>query len=702
MSDTVSAVVGGKEITFETGAIAAQADCAVVARQADTVLLVAVVSEKEPAGARDFFPLTVDYRERRSAAGLIPGGFFKRKMRSSDRETLVSRLIDRSLRPLFPKGYRCETQVVATVLSFDPSADPASLAITAAAAALHISDIPWNGPIAGLRVGTSPAGRLTVNPDLEEKDSGGMDLVVAAGPRGLVMVEGSLCESQERQVLDALAFAQKAAEPLLACLERWRQMRGVAKRAFTPPPGSDDPFVRTVRERSYRHLVEILTKGGSKKERGHAVRTLVETLCRDLGIEGDPEKPALLRSVVEDYMGELARKRLKEEGKRIDGRGLTDIRAIWGTVGWLPRAHGSALFTRGETQAMVTCTLGTGEDEQVVETLLGEERERFLVHYNFPPYSVGEIRPLRAPGRREIGHGELARRALESVLPEHEEFPYTIRIVSDISESNGSSSMATVCGGSLALMDAGVPIRAPVAGIAMGLIKEQGTPMVLSDILGEEDHLGDMDFKVAGTRTGITALQLDNKVGELPAEVLAAALEQARQARMHILEEMARILEKPRDSLSPYAPRAYATRIRKERIRDLIGPGGRIIQEIQKETNTKIQVDDEGTVRIYSLNQADLEEAIKLVNHYTAELEVGKIYRGTVVAVKDFGAFVRIYSSEGLVHISELEPRRVERVSDIVKEGDEIIVKVLDVDSQGKIRLSRKAALNAPASEIQN
>jgi polyribonucleotide nucleotidyltransferase len=449
-------------------------------------------------------------------------------------------------------------------------------------------------------------------------------------------------------------------------------------------------------------LIETLRKGGSKQQRNLALENLFRRIIQEQAHE-DLEQQGQIKTILEVLLYEEVRRMLKEEKRRIDGRDPFTIRPISGEVGWLPRTHGSALFTRGETQAMVTCTLGTGEDEQVVETLEGEERERFLLHYNFPPYSVGEIRPIRGPGRCEIGHGELARRALQPVLPDHEQFPYTIRIVSDISESNGSSSMATVCGGCLALMDAGVPIASPVAGIAMGLIKEGDDTIVLSDILGDEDHLGDMDFKIAGTRKGVTALQLDNKLGELPSDVLSKALEQAKQGRLHILDEMANILAVPRETLSPYAPRISRLQIRKERIRDLIGPGGKIIQEVQRETNTRIQVEDDGTVRIYSANQSNLDEATRLVNYYTAELEVGKIYRGVVVSVKEFGAFVRIYSSlEGLVHISELEPYRVNRVSDIVKEGDEIIVKVLDVDSQGKIKLSRKAALNVPVTEIQN
>ena len=701
MLHTEKLVVAGKEIWFETGRLAKQADSAVLVRQGDTMILVTVVGERELKEGKNFFPLTVEYREGQAAAGRIPGGFLKRRMRSSDQETLVSRLIDRSLRPLFPEDFRCEIQVIATLLSFDPSADPGVLAICGAALALHISDIPWNGPVAGARVVRS-AGRCILNPGAAEKELADLDLVLSGGPNGLVMAEGALKEGSEEDVLAALSYAQEGIAPLLDFMESWKRNNGSPKRSPPPSPAIDPIFAGRIRETFGASLVQILHQGGSKHERSAALDDLLRQTVRAFALE-DPVQQGQVKTILEDLLYEEVRRMLREERRRIDGRDPVTIRPIAGEVGWLPRTHGSALFTRGETQAMVTCTLGTGQDEQIIETLEGDERERFLLHYNFPPYSVGEIRPLRGPGRREIGHGELARRALEPVLPDHEHFPYTIRIVSDISESNGSSSMATVCGGCLALMDAGVQIASPVAGIAMGLLQEKEDAIVLSDILGDEDHLGDMDFKVAGTRKGITALQLDNKLGALPPEVLAKALEQARQGRVFILDEMAKVLPAPRDSLSPHAPRVCSLKIRKERIRELIGPGGKIIQQIQKDTDTRIQVDDEGTVRIYSTNESDLDNALRLVNHYTAELEIGKVYRGVVVSVKEFGAFVRIYSSiEGLVHISELEPHRVNRVSDVVREGDEIIVKVLDVDSQGKVRLSRKAALNTPVEAIQN
>ncbi len=695
--------VQGKEIHLETGRIARQANGAVLARQGDTVVLVTAVEEKPQRTGLDFFPMTVEYRERTAAAGRVPGGFFKREMRPADRETLTSRLVDRSLRPLFPKEFKNETQIIATVLSFDPNADPGVLAITGASLAVHLSDMPWNGPVAGIRV-VRVDGRFVANPDFEEKEKADLDLIVTVGPKGLVMVEGNCVEVPEATVVEALLFAREAVEPLLVGMDRMRERAGKPKMVLEEPPAEDPKWVEEICVAAGPELQGILRGAMEKQALQNAIRALRDRIVeRFAGEEEDAaEKAKTVREVFEDLESREVRGLLVREGLRVDGRGPKDIRPISGAVGWLPRTHGSALFTRGETQAMVSCTLGTGQDEQIVEALHGEARERFLLHYNFPPYSVGEVRRIMGPGRREIGHGNLARRALDSILPDHDRFPYTIRIVSDISESNGSSSMATVCGGTLAMMDAGVPIRSPVAGIAMGLIQEEGRILVLSDILGTEDHLGDMDFKVAGTREGITAVQLDNKLGELQPEVLTEALEQARQGRHHILDEMLKVIESPRENISPYAPQVHVVSIRKERIRDLIGPQGRVIQQIQAQTGTNIEVGDDGMVRVYSPGKAALEEALRMIKYYTADLVKGKIYRGTVVSVKDFGAFVRIYGSmEGLVHISELDNYRVNRVSDVVKEGEDVLVKVLDVDRQGKIRLSRKEALDAPASEVE-
>ena len=699
--ETIS--VNGKEIHLETGQIARQANGAVLAREGDTVVLVTAVHDKPQRTGLDFFPMTVEYRERTAAAGRVPGGFFKREMRPADRETLTARLVDRCLRPLFPKEFKDETQVIATVLSFDADADPGVLAITAASMAVHLSDMPWQGPVAGIRVARVD-GQFVANPDFESKERADLDLVVAVASDGLAMVEGTCDEVSEATVVEALSFAQEAAQPILAGMEHMREQVGRPKIVLETPPPDDPKWVEEICEAARPELQGILRSAMEKLELQKAVRGLRDKMVERFAGEGEDaaEKTKKIRDIFEELEYKEVRGLLVREGIRVDGRGCKNIRPISGAVGWLPRTHGSALFTRGETQAMVSCTLGTGHDEQIVEALHGEARERFLLHYNFPPYSVGEVRRMMGPGRREIGHGNLARRALDSIIPDHDEFPYTIRIVSDISESNGSSSMATVCGGTLAMMDAGVPITAPVAGIAMGLIQEGEQIIILSDILGTEDHLGDMDFKVAGSRKGITAVQLDNKLGELKPEVLTEALEQAREGRNHILDEMLKILEAPRGEISQYAPQVHVVSIRKERIRDLIGPQGRVIQQIQGQTGTNIEVGDDGMIRVYSPGKAALEEALRMIKYYTADLEKGKIYKGTVVSVKDFGAFVRIYGNmEGLVHISELDDHRVNKVSDVLKEGEEVLVKVVDVDRQGKIKLSRKDALNAPASEIE-
>jgi len=672
--------LGRRQIQIETGRIARQAESAVVVQEGGTVLLVAVGAAPIDAGpARDFLPLTVEYRERFSAAGRYPGGYRKREGRISDHEILSSRLIDRTVRPLFAKGFTIETQVLVTVLSYDPESDPEVLAITGATAALHRSALPWAGPVAGVRV-ARVNGELIAMPNANEREQATLDLVVSAGPGGLVMVEGEAAEASEAEMVEALLFAQEAVDPICHLIESLRSATGMEKREFVAPAAPPELVaqVTALARESLREGVVV----ADKRERRARIAAVRQAVMEAV----DPEtvNPETVAAILDRLHHEVVRELVLVEGRRLDGRGLADIRPIWGETGWLPRVHGSSLFTRGETQAVVVCTLGTAEDEQEVEDLTGKHRERFQLYYNFPPYSVGEVRPLRGPGRREIGHGQLALRALAPVLPPAESFPYTIRLESEISESNGSSSMATVCGGSLALMDAGVPVARPVAGVAMGLILDGERTAILSDILGDEDHLGDMDFKVAGTERGITAVQMDNKLGSLPRTVLDQALEQARRGRLHVLGEMAKILAEPRPQPAPHAPRIAAVKIRPNRIRDLIGPGGRIIQELQADTDTKIDVADDGTVHIAASGDAGLEAAMRQVRELCGEPEVGKVYRGTVTGVKDFGCFVRVMGSiEGLVPASSLTG------AGEVGEGDTIDVRVLGVDDRGRIKLTR-------------
>lgn len=686
----------GGAIRFETGRIARQADGAVVIRHRDTVLLATAVAAAEPKPGVDFFPLTVEYRERLSAAGRIPGAYQRREGRITDHEVLASRLADRSIRPLFPEDFTVETQVLLTVLSADDEVEPESLAIIGAAAALHLSSIPWEGPLAGVRI-CRALGEWHVFPTRGVRQAADLDLVVSQGPGGLVMVEGQAQEASEGQVLEALERARKVCLELTAGLDRLRELAGKAKKVLV---ASDvDPVLAArVAEAAAVPLEAALAVPGKAERREAVARAEAETAA--LLAAEYPEREAEVASLIHD-LGRTILRRRALAGLRADGRGPTDIRPIWSETGWLPRCHGSAIFTRGETQALISATLGTGMDEQKIETLAGEVKERFLLHYNFPPYSVGEVRALRGPGRREIGHGNLAHRALEPLLPAAERFPYTIRLVSDISESNGSSSMATVCGGSLALMDAGVPMERPVAGIAMGMIAEGGQFVVLSDILGDEDHLGDMDFKIAGTAEGITAIQMDNKVGALPAEVLSGALEQARQGRLHILGKMAETLAASRPELHPKAPRMVALRIRPERIRDLIGSGGRTIQEIQATSGATVNVSDDGLVKVFCAEAAGLAEALRRIRQQTLEPEVGMVYDGLVTGVTDFNAFVRLGAVvEGRLHVSELDRGRVGRVQDLLKVGDTVRVRVMGVDHQGKIVLSRRAALGADDSEV--
>ncbi len=688
-----------RTFVIEWGKVAPQAGGAVLVRENETVVLVTAVADREPRAAIDFFPLTVEYRERFSAVGRFPGGYRKREGAASNHEILCSRLIDRSIRPLFPEGFRCETQVFATVLAAAPDGDPVLLSIVGASAALQLSDIPWEGPVAAMRIGRSPDGALSANPPAAERADSPLDLVVSLTRDGLVMLEARAGELPEADVLAALDLAAAHLAPLLATLDEMRAA-GKPKRSFDSPPV--DPGFRDAVERAVGGTLAKAAATAEKHARGELLREAREAALAALAHDY-PGREGEVAGAVHDLTSRTFRSAILDQGRRADGRSTTEIRPIHCEVGWLPRVHGSALFTRGETQALVVCTLGTARDEQEVEGLGGVEGEAFQLYYRFPSYSVGEVRPLRGPGRREIGHGNLARRALEPVLPSQGTFPYTIKIESEITSSNGSSSMASVCGGCLALMDAGVPLRRPVAGIAMGLIRDSERTAILSDILGDEDHLGDMDFKVAGTETGVTAVQLDNKLGSLPIPLLGAAMEQAREGRFHILREMAKAIAHPRGSLSPHAPRVQLLKIGTHRIRDLIGAGGRVIQAVQADTGSKIDVSDDGTVRIYTQDAASLDQALRRVRDLTGEPEAGKIYRGTITGVKEFGVFVRLFEGiEGLVHVTELAQGEIRDVNRAFSPGDEMVVKVLGVDGQGKIKLSRRQAGNVSEGEIAN
>ena len=695
MSHQVSLELGGRTLALETGKIAKQANGAVMLTYSETTVLVTAVSSNEPREGIDFFPLTVEYQEKAFAAGKIPGGFFKREGRPSTDEILTCRVIDRPIRPLFPKGYANETQIIATVLSADRAGCPDVLSLNGASAALVISNIPFAGPVGAVRVGRVE-GKLVINPTIDELVESDIDLLVAAKRDAIVMVEGGANIVPEEELLEALFFAHESILPILDAQEELRKKAGQPKREFVPP-AIDTAIVDKV--------CELATPG---LEKAYAVRDKLERYAaldafkRDFKAGLSPELAERwdeVKSALDSVKKKHVRKQIVETSQRIDGRGLKDVRAISVELGFLPRTHGSAVFTRGETQAIVTTTLGTSADEQRIDSLYGDVWMRFLLHYNFPPYSVGEARMLRSAGRREIGHGKLAERALLKVLPSQEDFPYTLRVVSEITESNGSSSMATVCGGSLSLMDAGVPLKAPVAGVAMGLIKEGDKFVVLSDILGDEDHLGDMDFKVAGTPDGITSMQMDIKIDGIPREVMRDALMQARENRLHILGEMGKAIGAPRTEIARHAPRIEVIHINPEKIRDVIGPGGKVIRGIVQETGCKIDVEDDGTVKIASADGEALERAIAIVQGLTASPEVGRIYQGKVRKVVDFGAFVEIFpGTDGLLHISQLAETRVQSVTDVVKEGDVIPVKVLEVDRQGKIRLSLKEARREEAT----
>ena len=692
----VECEIGGRTLTLETGRMAKQAAGSVLVSYGETLVLVTACAASDPREGIDFLPLTVDYIEKTFAAGKIPGGFFKREGKPSERETLTSRFIDRPIRPLFPEGWACETQVIATVLSADPDNDPDTLAVIGASAALTISDIPFNGPIGGCRI-ARVQGRYVINPTAEQLDETDIEIILAASKDAIVMVEGGAREVSESEMIEALRCGHEALQPVIAAQLKLRDLIRREKRPV-PAVAKDAELEAKVRGLVQEKLVKAFSVR-EKLARGKAIKGVKKELLEALVSADSPEDlPGKIGSAFENLESDIVRRQIASEKRRIDGRGLADIRPISIEVGVLPRAHGSALFTRGETQALVATTLGTSDDVQIIDNLLENGTKHFMLHYNFPAFSVGEVKPLRSPGRREIGHGALAERAVAKVLPPEEKFPYTLRIVSEILESNGSSSMATVCGASLSMMDAGVPISAPVAGIAMGLIQEGEQYLVLSDILGDEDHLGDMDFKVAGTTRGITALQMDIKIEGLPPQVMEQALEQARQGRVHILGEMAKAIEA---ALSPHAPRIVQMKINKERIRDIIGPGGKVIRGIVEQTGVKIDVEDDGTVKLFSANEAGLKKARRLIEAIVEEPEEGRVYRGKVRKILEFGAFVEIIpGTDGLLHISQLAEKRVGRVTDVIQEGDEVIVKCLRVDRDGKISLSLKEAVGLrPDSE---
>jgi polyribonucleotide nucleotidyltransferase len=691
MAKTYTIEVGGRDLRFETGRLAQQAGGSVLVRYGENAVLVTAVMSDFPREGIDFLPLTVDYMEKAYAAGRVPGGFFRREIgRPSEKETLTSRFIDRPLRPLFPKGTVNEIQIIATVFSGDMEIDPDIVALNGAAAALEISDIPFNGPVAAVRVGKID-GQLVVNPSNSQLKESTMNLIVAGAPQGLVMVEAGTRMVQEDEVLEALFFAQEQLKPILDLIKGMGQEIGSPKRPLAAPP--DNPELRQTIEAMATDKILAAVALPEKKARHQAMDQVRQEVLTALSAEVEGrEKEA--NGLISELQKKLVRHLVLTEQRRIDARLYADIRPITGEVGMLSRTHGSAIFTRGETQALAVATLGTPSDEQKIETLVGETFKSFMLHYNFPPYSVGETRMLRGPGRREIGHGALAERAISPVLPSAEEFPYTIRIVSEILSSNGSSSMATVCGASMALMDAGVPLKAAVAGVAMGLIKEEDRVAVLSDILGDEDALGDMDFKVAGTAQGITALQMDIKMTGLTREIMAQALNQAREARLHILGKMNEVIAEPSPTLKEHAPKIIVITINPDKIREVIGPGGKMVKQIVAATGVKIDIEDDGRIHISSPDQKAADEAIRIIKEITAEAEIGAVYTGKVKKIMDFGAFVEILpGTDGLVHISELAHRRVKTVDEILKEGDEVTVKVLDVDRQGKIRLSRKALL---------
>ena len=680
----------GRPLCLDLGKVARQADGAVLVRFGETVVIATAVASKDVREDIDFFPLTVDYQEKTFAAGRIPGGFFKREGRPSEREILTCRLIDRSIRPLFAGGVKAETQIIVTVLSADGENDTDVVAMLAASVALEISDIPFGGPLAGVRVGRIN-GEWVMNPLQTEMSGSDVNIFLSGTRDGILMVEGGAAVVPEEGVLDALFQGHQAIQPLIDLQEKLKDQLGKPKRV-APQEVRDEALTARVRDLAGEKLKEAV-RIADKQQRNARIKEVGGEVMT-VGSEEFPGREREVKGAFRDIEKFQLRDLVLQQRQRIDGRGLKDVRPVTCEVGLLPRTHGSALFTRGETQALVVATLGTASDVQRIDALTGEQFKKFMLHYNFPPFSTGEVKFLRSPGRREIGHGALAERALVAVLPEADEFPYTLRVVSEILSSNGSSSMASVCGGSLSLMDAGVPIKAPVAGIAMGLIKDGDEVRVLTDILGDEDHLGDMDFKVAGTREGITALQMDIKISGVTREIMREALYQAQEGRLHILDVMDDTLSEKRNEVSVHAPRITTLKIRPEKIRDIIGPGGKVIRGIVDATGTKIDVQDDGTVTVASADEEGSRKAIDMIQGIVAEVEIGRIYKGTVRRVMDFGAFVEILpGTDGLVHISQIADDHVRHVRDVLNEGDELMVKVLDVDRQGKIRLSRKEAL---------
>jgi polyribonucleotide nucleotidyltransferase len=688
--------VGRQTLSIETGRLAKQADGSVIVRSGDTMVLVTACAAPTPREGIDFLPLTVDYREYAYASGRIPGGFFKREGKPSEKEVLTSRFIDRPIRPLFPAGWRHETQVIALVLSADTENDSDVLAITGASAALALSGIPFTATIAGVRMGLVD-GEYVVNPTFEQRRKSRLDLIVAGSKNAIVMVEAGAKEVSEEEILKALDLAHAAIKDIVDNIDALAKEAGKKKREIAKKE-IDAAFHREVEQKAYGPLSEAMQIKDKLENYGRVDEVLADLLASYP--EDDEERRSEAKHIFKDLKEKVMKDEALERGRRLDGRKFDEIRPITIEVGVLPRTHGSTVFTRGETQALVTATLGTAEDQQKVEMVDGETWKRFMLHYNFPPFSVGEVQFLRGPGRREVGHGALAERALAPMIPAEEKFPYTIRIVSDILESNGSSSMASVCGGSIAMMDAGVPLKASVAGVAMGLIMDEqtGKHAILSDIAGAEDHYGDMDFKVAGSAEGITALQMDIKVSGITAEIMRKALEQARQGRLFILDKMRQAIETNRSQVSAYAPRIVTIRIPVDKIRDVIGPGGKMIRSIIERTGVKIDVEDDGRVNVASADEASAQKAIGIIQELTATPELNKTYMGKVQRITDFGAFVEIMPGlDGLLHVSEIAHYRVKDVRDELKEGDQVMVKVINIDPSGKIRLSRKALLQPPA-----
>ena len=687
---SVQASISGTTLSIETGKVAKQSDGAVVVRAGGTMVLSTVVFAKTPMEGRDFLPLTVEYRERAYAGGKIPGGFFKREGRPDEKETLTCRLIDRPVRPLFPKTFRQEIQVINFVISADNEHDPDVLAMVGSSAALALSGLPYDGPIGAVRVAMAD-GKLVANPTYAQLNGSPLEIVIAGTEDAILMVESGGKEIAEEQMLEAIAFGHEQCKVLARIQKELMQKAAKPRIPFDADAGADPALAARVKDLASAKVAQALSIH-EKQARARAMDAIFEEVAQAVG--ADEAALPKVRGYFEKVEKAEVRRLIVEKGIRVDGRSVKEVRPIWSEVEYLPRAHGSALFTRGETQALVAATLGTKNDEQKIESFEGDAYRRFMMHYNFPPFSTGEVKRFGTTSRRDIGHGALAHRAIEPVLPSKEEFPYTIRIVSDILESNGSSSMATVCGASMALMDAGAPLKAPVAGIAMGLVKEGDKVGILTDIMGTEDHYGDMDFKVAGTEKGLTALQMDIKIKGVSIDIMRQALVQAREARLHVLEKMAETIKGPRASLSPYAPRFVTIKIRPEKIREIIGPGGKVIRGIQEKTGAKIDVEDDGKVTIFSSSNDAAQAALGMIQDICREVELDRVYVGKVKSIKEFGAFVEVIpGTEGLLHISQIAENRIRTVQDVLTEGDTVVVKVIEIDGNGKMRLSRKAAL---------